>query len=217
MSNGDEQMTAADLLSAEPTLESLALAARGCRGCGLYREATQTVFGEGAKGARLMLVGEMPGNDEDQEGRPFVGPAGRILDQALAQAGIARADTYVTNVVKHFKWEPRGARRLHKTPNLREVGACRPWLEAEIALVKPEVLVCLGATAAKALLGPDFRVTRQRGQFVDSHLAPHVTATGHPSAVLRMPDLVSRELARQALVDDLKEVEKVLRAKVRAD
>jgi DNA polymerase len=212
VSNGHHRITVADLLPAEPTLEGLAQAARVCRGCDLYREATQTVFGAGAIGARLMMVGEMPGNDEDLAGRPFVGPAGRILDQALEEAGIAREDAYVTNVVKHFKWEPRGRRRLHKTPNLSEIVACRPWLEAEIALIKPRVLVCLGATAAKTLIGQDFRITKQRGQFVDSDFAPHVTATGHPAGVLRMPDLLSRELARQALVDDLKAVERVLNA-----
>jgi uracil-DNA glycosylase len=205
-----DQTSAADFIANRRTLSGLADAARCCRGCPLYQHATQTVFGEGLKRARLMLVGEMPGNDEDLQGKPFVGPAGRILDQALDAAHIERGDAYVTNVVKHFKWQPRGRRRLHKTPNLREIAACLPWLEAEIELIRPQVLVCLGATAAKALLGPDFRVSRQHGQFVPSNLAPHVTATGHPSAVLRQRNAEARERAMADLVADLTQVHRVL-------
>jgi uracil-DNA glycosylase len=174
------------------TLPALTRAVQSCRGCPLYRDATQAVFGHGPHDAPLVLVGEMPGNDEDLAGQPFVGPAGRILDTALEEAGIARDAAYVTNAVKHFKWEPRGKRRLHKTPTLREVEACRPWLEAELEVLKPLVLVCLGPTAAKALLGRDFRITRDRGRFVESNLAPYVTATAHPSAVLRMRDSETR-------------------------
>jgi DNA polymerase len=205
-----EEVSAADFLPAKLTMASLAAAARSCRGCGLYRDATQTVFGEGLKRARLMLVGEIPGNDEDLAGAPFVGPAGRILDEALDEARIERSDAYVTNVVKHFKWEPRGKRRLHKRPNAGEIEACRPWFDAELLLVQPEVLVCLGATAAKSLLGPGFRVSKQHGEFTESNLAPYVTATGHPSAVLRMRDRESRTRAMHALVADLKKVAKVL-------
>ncbi len=201
---------AADFLPVRRTMRSLPAAARGCRGCELWRNATQTVFGEGFKRARLMLVGEMPGNDEDIKGAPFVGPAGRILNRALDDAGIDRRDTYVTNIVKHFKWEPRGKRRLHKTPNASEVNACRPWFDAELELIRPEVLVCLGAIAAKTLLGPAFRVSEQHGRFVASTLAPHVTATGHPSAVLRQRGATAREAAMRALVADLRHVAKVL-------
>jgi uracil-DNA glycosylase family protein len=204
------QATAADFLPAKLTMTSLRAAARRCRGCDLYRNATQTVFGDGLKRARLMLVGEIPGNDEDLAGAPFVGPAGRILDEALDEARIERSDAYVTNVVKHFKWEPRGKRRLHKRPNAGEIEACRPWFDAELALVRPEVLVCLGATAAKSLLGPGFRVSEQHGEFAESDLAPYVTATGHPSAVLRMRDRESRTRAMRALVADLKKVADVL-------
>jgi DNA polymerase len=206
-----DNLSAADFLPAKLTMASLTAAARTCRGCPLYRNATQTVFGEGLKRARLMLVGEMPGNDEDLAGAPFVGPAGRILDEALDEARIERSDAYVTNVVKHFKWEPRGKRRLHKRPNAAEVGACRPWFDAELALVQPEVLVCLGATAARSLLGPGFRVSKQHGEFAESDLAPYVTATGHPSAVLRMRDRESRTRAMRALVADLEKVAQVLR------
>ena len=167
------------------TLRTLKTAARGCRACDLWRRATQTVFGDGATAAEVMLVGEQPGNDEDLAGRPFVGPAGRILDEALEQAGIDRARTYVTNVVKHFKWEPRGKRRIHAKPKAGEISACRPWLDAEIAVLRPRIIVCLGATAAKALLGNSFRVSVDRGRFVPSELAPLVTATVHPSSILR--------------------------------
>jgi DNA polymerase len=202
--------SATDFLPAGRDLESLQRAARACRGCELFHHATQTVFGEGRAQARLMLVGEMPGNDEDVAGAPFVGPAGRALDEALDAAGIERGDAYVTNVVKHFKWEPRGRRRLHKRPGVREIRACRPWLDAEMDAVRPKVLVCLGATAATALLGADFRITRQRGKLVASDLAPYVLATGHPSAVLRTPDADARARAMQALIDDLRRVATIL-------
>lgn len=202
--------SAADFLPARITLKSLAEAAQSCRGCDLWRDAIQAVFGEGLKRARLMLVGEMPGNDEDLAGHPFVGPAGRVLDKALAEAKIDRRDAYVTNVVKHFRWEPRGKRRLHKKPNAAQVNACRPWFDAELEVVEPEVVVCLGATAAKALLGPAFRVTRDHGRFVDSDLARWVTATQHPSAVLRARDAEARAALMRMLVEDLGNVAGVL-------
>jgi DNA polymerase len=196
--------SAAPWLPARPTLPALRKAAASCRGCPLWANATQTVFGEGAPHARLMLVGETPGHEEDLLGHPFVGAAGRLLDDALAQAGIDRRAAYVTNAVKHFKWEPRGKRRLHKTPGANEVRACKPWLDAEIEVVAPEVLVCLGATAARALLGRDFRVTQARGRFVPSPLAPHVLATVHPSAVLRSRDDDERREAMRRFVADLR-------------
>ena len=187
-----------------PTLASLRDEARGCRACPLWQRGTQTVFGEGAAHARAMLVGEQPGNDEDLEGRPFVGPAGKLLDRALEEAGIDRRLTYVTNVVKHFKWEPRGKRRIHAKPNASEIGACRPWLEAELELIRPEVLVCLGATAAQALLGRQFRVSVDRGKLVPSPLAPKVLATIHPSAILRAPDDETRHVEMKRFVADLR-------------
>jgi len=196
--------TAAPLIPEQATLELLREAAAGCRACDLWQRGTQTVFGEGARRSRLMLVGEQPGDSEDLEGRPFVGPAGRLLDRALEEAGIDRGLAYVTNAVKHFKWEPRGPRRIHKTPNAREIEACRPWLEAELEVVEPDVLVCLGATAAKALLGPSASVTRQRGHFVESSLAPHVTLTVHPSSILRAPDDGARRAAMSQFVEDLR-------------
>ena len=188
------------------TLRTLKSAARGCRACHLWRRATQTVFGEGSAGAEVMLVGEQPGNDEDLAGHPFVGPAGRILNDALAQAGIARESTYVTNVVKHFKWEPRGKRRIHAKPKAGEIAACRPWLDAEISAVHPRVIVCLGATAARALLGNAFKVSIDRGRFVQLPFAPLVTATVHPSSILRAPDADARREAMRAFVTDLKKV-----------
>ena len=203
--------TAAVFIPPRPTLSSLRAAAAGCTACHLYKLGTQTVFGEGLKRATAMFVGEQPGNEEDLEGRPFVGPAGRLLDRALEEAGIDRGQTYVTNVVKHFKWEPRGKRRIHARPDALEIGACRPWLEAELAVVKPEVLVCLGATAAQALLGPAFRVTKQRGEFVESPLAPRVTATVHPSSILRAPDDDARRLETTRFIADLKKVAALLR------
>ncbi|HUP38930.1 MAG TPA: UdgX family uracil-DNA binding protein [Vicinamibacterales bacterium] len=187
------------------TLRTLKSAARGCRACDLWRRATQTVFGEGTT-ADVMLVGEQPGNDEDLDGHPFVGPAGRLLNEALERAGIPRTRTYVTNVVKHFKWEPRGKRRIHKKPNAGEIAACRPWLDSEISVVHPRIIVCLGATAAKALLGASFKVSIDRGRFVESPLAPLVTATVHPSSILREPDSAARRDAMRAFVKDLKKV-----------
>lgn len=190
--------TAASLVPPRPTISKLRAAAARCEACPLYVHATQTVFGEGPVPAALMLIGETPGDQEDKVGRPFVGPAGKLLDRCLEDAGIARDEAYVTNVVKHFKWEPRGKRRLHKKPNALEIAACKPWIEAEIALVKPKVLVLLGATAAQTLLGPAFRVSRERGKPIRSDLAPYVVATVHPSALLRAPDDETRhrEIAR---------------------
>ena len=186
-----------------PSLPRLRAAAKSCRACDLWKRGTQTVFGEGPSGADVMFVGEQPGNDEDLAGRPFVGPAGRILAQALEQAGIDRRRAYITNAVKHFKWEPRGKRRIHAKPNSSEIGACRPWLEAELEVVQPRAVVCLGATAAQTLLGRSFRVTTQRGTFVDSPLAPIVSATVHPSSILREPDPAARQAAMKAFVKDL--------------
>ena len=202
--------TAAGLVPSRPTLPKLRGAAAGCRACPLWETGTQTVFGEGSAQARVVLVGEQPGDREDREGAPFVGPAGWVLDEALEQAGIDRRAAYVTNAVKHFKWEPRGKRRIHAKPNGRELAACRPWLEAELAVVKPRVLVCLGATAAQSLLGRDFRVTRRRGEWIESELAAHVTATVHPSSILRQRDDESRHAAMEAFVADLALVATVL-------
>src|SRR5437762_2214346 len=168
-------------------MSSLREAAQDCQGCPLFQNATQAVFGQGRRDARIILVGEQPGNDEDLQGKPFIGPAGRVLDQGLESAGIERTDAYVTNVVKHFKWEAKGKRRMHKTPSAREIAACLPWLEKEIELIKPEVLVCLGATAAKTLLGRNFKVSVQRGQTVTTNLAKYAIATVHPSSILRQP------------------------------
>jgi DNA polymerase len=197
-------------LPAFPTWEALHTAAAKCQACDLYRNATQTVFGEGPATAKVMLVGEQPGNEEDLSGHPFVGPAGRLLGQALDEAGIDRGETYVTNVVKHFKWEPRGKRRIHAKPNSVEIAACRPWLNAELAWVKPEVLICLGATAAQALLGRQFRVTQQRGKPIESPLARHVLATIHPSAILRAPDSESRHREMKLFVRDLRAAARLL-------
>jgi DNA polymerase len=204
-------MAVAPSIPGRRTLRSLKTAARGCRACALWQRATQTVFGEGTAAAEVMLVGEQPGNDEDLAGHPFVGPAGRILNDALEQAGIDRARTYVTNVVKHFKWEPRGKRRIHAKPKAGEISACRPWLDAEIGVLRPRIIVCLGATAAKALLGNSFRVSVDRGRFVPSDLAPLVTATVHPSSILRETDSRARREAMQAFVRDLKNVRARLR------
>ena len=197
-------MTAAQYLPERRSLATLREAARECRGCPLWRTGTQTVFGEGRTQARLVLVGEQPGDREDESGRPFVGPAGRLLDEALAEAGIERAETYLTNAVKHFKWEPRGKRRIHQKPNASEIAACRPWLEAELAVVRPRVLVCLGATAAQALLGRSVRVTRDRGRPLESPLAEVALATVHPSSILRAPDAAARQRERSLFVDDLR-------------
>jgi uracil-DNA glycosylase family protein len=188
MTRGAVAKTAVALIPPRPTLATLRAAAAKCTTCPLYADATQTVFGEGPVPAALMLIGETPGDQEDKLGRPFVGPAGKLLDRCLAEVGIGRDEAYVTNVVKHFKWEPRGKRRLHKKPNALEIAACKPWAETEIALVKPKVLVLLGTTAAQTLLGASFRVSRERGKSVRSHLAPYVMATVHPSALLRARD-----------------------------
>jgi DNA polymerase len=198
--------SAAALIPPRPTLASLRATAAHCRACPLWQRGTQTVFGEGDRRAAVMFVGEQPGNDEDLAGRPFVGPAGKLLDRALAEARIDRGRVYVTNVVKHFKWEPRGKRRIHAKPNASEIAACRPWLEAELELVKPEVLVCLGATAAQALLGRQFRVSVDRGRFVPSPLGPRVLATVHPSAILRAPDDETRRAEMKRFIADLKTV-----------
>jgi uracil-DNA glycosylase family protein len=186
------------------SLKEVREAARDCTACHLYKRATQTVFGEGPKRAPIMLVGEQPGDYEDVAGKPFVGPAGKILDRALAEAGINRDEVYVTNAVKHFKWEPRGKRRIHQKPNSREVAACKPWMEAEMRLVKPRLVVCLGSTAGQAFFGASFRVTRERGKVLSSKLAPKVVATVHPSSLLRQPDEVSRDREYAHFVVDLK-------------
>ena len=204
-------MTAADYLPSSRSLKALARAAQDCRGCELYKNATQTVFGQGKARAEVMLVGEVPGDREDMEGLPFVGPAGRLLDEALDEAGITRKSAYITNAVKHFKWEPRGKRRLHKKPGAREISACRPWLEAEIDAVKPRAIVCLGATAAQALLGRTFRITRQRGELFPFDRAQWITATWHPSAVLRAPDQAERARMRQELIADLTRIARALK------
>jgi len=186
------------------SLTEVLAASRECTACHLYKRATQTVFGEGPRGAPIMLVGEQPGDYEDVAGKPFVGPAGKIMDRALEETGIDRTKVYVTNAVKHFKWEPRGKRRIHQKPNSREIAACRPWLEAELRLVKPKLLVCLGATAAQAIFGPSFRVTRERGKVLSSKLAPRVLATVHPSSLLRQPDEQSRQREYKRFVADLR-------------
>jgi DNA polymerase len=207
----EEPNDATPFLPDHRSLKTLREAADGCRGCHLWRGATQAVFGEGLKRARLMLVGEQPGDREDLTGRPFVGPAGRELDRGLQSAGIERADAYVTNVVKHFKFEERGRRRIHQTPKRFEIEACLPWLQEELAQVKPEALVLLGATAAKALLGSSFRVTQHRGELLESELAPLVAATIHPSAILRSRDDVERSAEREAFAEDLRVVAEALR------
>ena len=205
-----EPNDATPFLPERRTLKDLRDASAGCRGCHLWRNATQTVFGEGLKKARVMLVGEQPGDREDREGRPFVGPAGRELDRALVEAGIDRDEAYVTNVVKHFKFTERGKRRIHATPKRFEIDACRPWLDEELRVVAPEALVLLGATAAKAILGSSFRVTQQRGQLLESDLAPIVSATIHPSAILRGPDEATRQEERKAFTADLANVARAL-------
>jgi uracil-DNA glycosylase len=195
----------------ERDLEKIRASAARCRACHLYESATQTVFGEGDPRAEVVMVGEVPGDREDVEGKPFVGPAGKVLDTALERAGIDRDLVYLTNVVKHFKWRPRGKRRIHQKPNAEEIAACRQWLDAELELIQPRVLVCLGATAAQALLGRQFRVTRQRGEFVESPLAPLVTATVHPSSILRAPDEAARQEAMEDFVADLTKVASTLK------
>src|ERR1700726_1782929 len=198
-----------DLIPTKPSLDELREAAKACKNCDLWKLGTQTVFGGGAAHSKLMFVGEQPGDQEDQAGKPFVGPAGKLLDTALIEAGIDRKKVYVTNAVKHFKWEPRGKRRIHKKPNAIEIAACRPWLDAEIAAIRPNVVVCLGATAAQSLLGRDFRVTLHRGEFLKSDLAPHVMATVHPSSILRAPDEATRADEMKKFIADLKEIMQV--------
>ena len=192
------------------TIPVLRAAAAGCKACDLWKLGTQTVFGEGPQTARIIMVGEQPGDKEDIAGRPFVGPAGAVLDKALAAAGIERQDVYVTNIVKHFKWELRGKRRIHKKPNISEISACRPWLEAEIKAVKPQIVVLLGATAAQGILGRDFRVTQQRGEWLSSAIAPNVMATVHPSSILRAPDEDARHAEMNKFIADLKQVAALL-------
>jgi uracil-DNA glycosylase family protein len=210
MSKDKPEHSAREFFPPQKSLKAYREAAADCKACDLWERGTQTVFGEGGRRADVVFVGEQPGNEEDLSGKPFVGPAGRLLDEALIEAGIDRTKTYVTNVVKHFKWEPRGKRRIHKKPNAGEISACRPWLEAEISLVKPQIIVCLGATAAQALLGPKFRVSKQRGQFIESTLAPYIMATVHPSAILRAPDDETRHAEKRHFIDDLKKVAQVL-------
>jgi len=195
--------SAADFLPSGRSLKALEEAAEGCRGCELYKDATQVVFGEGRKGAGLMLVGEQPGDKEDREGEPFVGPAGRLLDRALEEAGIDRGEAYVTNAVKHFKWRPKGKRRLHQTPRAGEIEACRPWLRAEVEAVKPQALLAMGATAARSLFGPKVKVTKDRGRPLESPLAPVAAVTIHPSAILRLRNHDEREAELAGFVADL--------------
>jgi uracil-DNA glycosylase len=202
--------SAAEFLPRKVTLEALAAAAEGCRGCELYKDATQTVFGQGKPSARLMLVGEQPGDKEDKEGEPFVGPAGRLLDRALEEAGIDRSEAYVTNAVKHFKWRPRGKRRLHQTPRAGEIEACKPWLQAEVEAVGPEAVLAMGATAARSLFGPKVKVTKDRGRPLESPLAPVAAVTIHPSAILRLRDHDEREAELAGFVADLEGVASAL-------
>ena len=199
-----EQQTAAPLVPERATIDRLQEAAAGCRACDLWRTGTQTVFGDGSRVARIVFVGEQPGDEEDVQGRPFVGPAGRLLDKALVEAGIDRRDVYVTNVVKHFKWEPRGKKRIHKKPNGREIRACRPWLDAEVRALDPGLIVCLGATAAQALLGSKFLVSKRRGEFIETAGGATLFATVHPSSILRAPDSETRQREYGRFVDDLR-------------
>jgi DNA polymerase len=207
--------SAYEFIPEKPTIPSLWQAAQGCRACELYKTGTQAVLGEGPRHAAAVFVGEQPGDQEDLAGKPFVGPAGRVLDEALEEAGIPRGEIYVTNAVKHFKWEPRGKRRIHQKPTLGEVKACRPWLETELAIVRPQGIVCLGATAAQSILGPQFRITRDHGQFFETPWAAWTTATLHPSAILRMPDAEKRLEARLQLLEDLRKVAERLGLKAR--
>lgn len=208
-----EQSTANLLIKPGASISELKQASRVCRACDLWKLGTQTVFGEGARGARVIFIGEQPGDKEDLAGKPFVGPAGAILDKALEAAGIGRTKVYVTNAVKHFKWEPRGKRRIHKKPNAMEIAACRPWLDAEIATLKPDVVVCLGATAAQALLGRDFKVTQRRGQMIPAAFGPMVMATVHPSSILRAPDEETRHREMELFINDLRKLAQELRRK----
>ena len=201
---------ASPLIPSRPTIKKLQAVAAGCQACDLWKSGTQTVFGEGRQTSTVMFVGEQPGDREDLTGRPFVGPAGGLLDKALVEAGIDRTKVYVTNVVKHFKWEPRGKRRIHKKPNAGEINACRPWLEAEIQVVKPRAIICLGSTAAQAVIGPKFKVSTQRATFVKSPLAPLVTATVHPSSILRAPSDEARRAEMARFIEDLKKIRKAI-------
>jgi len=209
----DSPVNLAILTPALSTIAALREAARDCTACDLYKTGTQTVFGEGPSKSQIMFIGEQPGDQEDRAGHPFVGPAGKLLDEALEKAGIEHAKVYVTNVVKHFKWvaAARGKKRIHKKPRYSEIHACRPWLDAELRVVKPQILVCLGSTAAQSLFGRTFSVTRLRGQLIDSPLAPYVMATVHPSSILRAPDSNARQLQMQAFINDLKVVSKLAR------
>ncbi len=202
--------SAAPLVPPRPTLPNLRAAAAGCRACHLWERGTQTVFGEGAAAADVVFVGEQPGDREDLEGHPFIGPAGRLLERAIAEAGLDRNRIYITNVVKHFKWEPRGKKRIHQKPNAGEIGACRPWLDAELAVIRPAAVVCLGATAAQALLGKTFKVTQHRGEVMPSALAPLVMGTIHPSSILRAPDDETRRAELERFVEDLKKLRDAL-------
>jgi DNA polymerase len=205
-------VTAADTIPPRPTIKKLQEAAAECKACDLWKTGTQTVFGEGKPSSTVMFIGEQPGDKEDRAGRPFVGPAGGLLDKALQEAGIDRSKVYVTNVVKHFKWEPRGKKRIHKKPNAVEINACMPWLQAEIRVVKPRAIICLGSTAAQAVIGPKFRVSIQRGQFVKSDLAELVTATVHPSSILRAPSDEARRTEMRRFIDDLKKIRAAIEA-----
>jgi uracil-DNA glycosylase len=205
-----EIRTAAPLIPPRPSIPKLRSVAAGCKACDLWKTGTQTVFGEGKQSSLIMFIGEQPGDKEDLAGKPFVGPAGALLDKALAEAGIDRAKVYVTNVVKHFKWEPRGKKRIHKKPNALEITACRPWLDAEIRVIRPRAIICLGSTAAQAVISPKFKVSIQRGQFVQSELAEFVTATVHPSSILRAPSDEMRRMERRRFVDDLKRIREAL-------
>jgi uracil-DNA glycosylase family protein len=201
---------ASPLIPSRPTIRKLQTVAAGCQACDLWKSGTQTVFGEGRQTSTVMFIGEQPGDREDLTGRPFVGPAGGLLDKALVEAGIDRTKVYVTNVVKHFKWEPRGKRRIHKKPNAGEINACRPWLEAEIQVVKPRAIICLGSTAAQAVIGSKFKVSTQRATFVTSPLAPLVTATVHPSSILRAPSDEARRADTARFIEDLKKIRKAI-------
>ncbi|HEX8100407.1 MAG TPA: UdgX family uracil-DNA binding protein [Actinomycetota bacterium] len=209
--------SAEDLIDANAPLGEIAEASKECKACRLFARATQTVFGEGTEDAQVVMVGEQPGDHEDVEGRPFVGPAGQLLDRALEEAGIDRTKVYITNVVKHFKWEPKGKRRIHKKPAADEIAACRPWLNAELERLKPKVVVCLGATAAQALIGRTFRVTQQRGQFLETTFAPVVTATVHPSSILRAPDEETRDMEMKLFIQDLAKVARRLSKQTSAE
>jgi uracil-DNA glycosylase len=210
--NHSEPKSAAEFVPAQKTLPLLREAVQSCRGCDLYRYAIQAVAGEGPPSSSIVFIGEQPGDDEDRLGRPFVGPAGRLFDRALEEAGIDRSAVYITNAVKHFKFEERGKRRIHKKPSASESKACRPWLEAELAVIRPEILVCLGATAAQSVFGAAYRVTKQRGQFVKHLWAPQATSTIHPSAILRAPN-EQRHLEYQRFVEDLKKVRVAARSR----